>query len=412
MSESTSSAASDLNAATANLVRGVDLAHVNLTLLNNALGEAGIKVTAKVKVDERVILLADHDAKLIGDDKTKGGACDKCGGVSLLSRPHCPYCGTGDEQPTADSPAAKPAPRSRKEAAAARAAKPGKDQKAAAAAKKPGKGKAAEKEKPEKPEKPAKEKPKPLAKTGGSSITTAEVRELDQVTRRLRGLVADTMSSHWKLGRELTSVMKLGVYKYRVKDGVPVHANFGAYCATELGLSSQYARSLMSVAEAFTEQQVREIGVTKLKFIARVPEETRAELLAKAAGMPSRELEAEVQRVAPDAQRPALEHGGQEGRTDASRANLKAAKDARAAAKPTRAVAPNEATAVIVPERVELPMFARAKDLETEQPIRAKTLAANPFCVYELQNGMQLHIKWVEDDDGLMSVVEFKRAAE
>lgn len=400
MSETTAPALTD-SPEPSNLVRGVALEFVNLTVLNTALAEAGIKVTSKTKIEERVIALADHDAKEIGGEKEKGGSCDKCGGISLLSRPHCPYCGTGDEQPTADSPAAKPAPRSRKEAAA----KADKNQKAAAKAKKP---------KPEKPAASPKvkpEKPKPtLAKTGGSSITPGNVRELDQVTRRLRGLIADTMSSHWKLGRELTSIMKLGLYKYRVKDGVPVHANFGAYCATELGLSSQYARSLMSVAEAFSEQQVRDIGVTKLKFIARVPEETRAELLAKAADLPSRELERQVQEVAPGAQRPALEHGGQEGRTEASRAN--AAKASAARAKPTRAVAPNEATAVIVPERVELPMFARAKDLETEQPIRAKTLAANPFCVYELQNGMQLHIKWVEDDAGLMSIIEFKRAAE
>ncbi len=401
MTETTASPA--VAEATTNLVRGVDLSFVNLTELNKALDEAGIKVTAKIKVDERVILLADHDAKEIGGDKAKGGACDKCGGISLLSRTSCPYCGTGDEQPMPNAPAAKPAPRSRKEAAAAKAAKPAADQKAAAAAKK------AKPDKPKPPVKAKPDKPKPtLAKTGGSSITPTNVKELDQVTRRLRGLIADTMTSHWKLGRELASVMKTGVYKYRVKDGVPVHSNFGAYCATELGLSSQYSRSLMSVAETFSEQQVRDVGVTKLKFIARVPEETRAELLAKASGLSTRELEAEVQEVAPGAQRQALEHAGQGKRTS----HLRAVNAEQNQAKPTRAVAPNEATAVIVPERVELPMWARARDLETEQPIRAKTLAANPFCVYELQNGMQLHIKWVEDDVGLMTIVEFKRAAE
>ena len=216
------------------------------------------------------------------------------------------------------------------------------------------------------------------------------------------------MSSHWKLGRELTAVLKSGAYKYRLaSDKTPVHANFNSYCGAELGLSSQYARSLMAVAETFSEQQVREIGVTKLKFIARVPEETRAELLAKAADLPSREVERAVQEAAPGGQRDAIERDDSK-----ARPHLRAVNSEQNTAKPTRAVAPNEATAVIVPERVELPMFARAKDLETEKPIRAKTLAANPFCVYELQNGMQLHIKWVEDDAGLMTIVEFKRAAE
>ena len=126
----------------ATLVRGVNLDHVNLTVLNQALAEAKLKVTAKTKVEDRVIMLADHDAKLIGAVKEKGGACDKCGGISLLARPHCPYCGTGDEQPMPTAPAAKPAPRSRKEAAAAKTEA---NQKAAAKA---------TKGKPKKPAKP------------------------------------------------------------------------------------------------------------------------------------------------------------------------------------------------------------------------------------------------------------------
>lgn len=393
MSEPQSTVADDLNQATASLVRGVDLAHVNLTVLNTALKEAGLKVTAKTTVEERVIAMADHDAKAIGGEKEKGGSCDKCGGISLLSRPSCPYCGTGDEQPMPDAPAAKPAPRSRKEAAAAKAAKPIKASKS--------KPEPAKVDPPQKPD-----KPKPLAKTSGTAaITPANVKELEGVTRRLKGLVSDTMTSHWKLGRELISAMKSGVYKYRIgPDKLPVHANFGAYCSTELGLSSQYSRSLMAVAETFTEKQVREIGVTKLKFIARVPEEVRGELLEKAANLPSREIERQVQEIAPDGARAPIERDDVKARPHLRDVNAKQNK-----AKPTRAVAPNEATAIIVPQRVELPMWARAKSAETQEQVRAKTLGANPFCIYDLQNGMQLHIKWVEDDDGLVSVVEFKR---
>lgn len=381
------------------LVRGVDLNLVNLTVLNAALAEAGIKVTAKMKVDERVSLLADHDAEKIGPDPTLGGACDKCGGVSLIARPSCPFCGTGEDQPAADSPVAKPAPRSKKEAAAK-----------APKAEKPAKAPKVKPEKPAKAEPEAKpEKPsKALAKAPATQITATQVKELDQTVRRLKGLISDTMSSHWKLGRELTEVMKTGIYKYRLDSGkLPAHANFAAFCSTELSLSSQYARSLMSVAEAFTEDQVRKIGVTKLKFLARVPEDLRGELLEKAADLPTRAFEAEVQNVAPGATREPIARDDSKARPHTRARNTTENK-----AKPTRAVAPNEATAVIVPERVELPMFARAMSAETEQPIRAKTLAADPFCVYELQNGMQMHIKWVEEDDGLMTVLEFKRAAE
>ncbi len=270
--------------ATSALVRGVDLNFVNLTVLNAALSDAKIKVTAKMKVDERVSLLADFDAAEIGPDKEKGGACETCGGVSLLSRPCCPFCGTGEEQPAAASPAASPAPKSKK-AAAVKAEKPTKAPKPPKVKAPKGAQEPASEDAPE-AEAPKPEKPKALAKAATTQVTAANVKDLDLTTRRLKGLISDTMASHWKLGRELTNVMKTGIYKYRLdNDKVPVHANFGAYCATELNLSSQYARSLMSVAESFTEDQVRKIGVTKLRFVARVPEELRGELLDKAAGI-------------------------------------------------------------------------------------------------------------------------------
>ncbi len=374
------------------IVCGVDTARVNLTTLNAALKDAGIKVTSKTTLPQRVELLAKFELDACKDDATlpeeqrKGGDCSVCGGVSQLSRPACPFCGTSEEQPSPNAPVAAPPPKSRKEAAAR--------------AKPPAKAKG----------KPPVDK-KALAKAEAGKVLKANVDQLDQAERRIQGLLKDGMSAQWKLGREINTVFTNGLFKFRVDaNGKPRH-NFGAWCEAN-NLSVQYARSLMHVAANYTEAQVRDVGVTKLGIVLRAPKELRGELLEKAAGGASRnEIEEEVRRVAPGATRETIGSG-----SDAARPGLAGTggRRARAAAGATsaRVVGANEVTAVFALTRYEVPMFARAKSAETGDPIRATTVASDPHAVLALQNGVQLHIRWVESPEGLISVIEFKREEE
>ncbi len=392
MSEQNSAAASASNST---LVRGVDLTQVNLTVLTAALKEAGVKVTAKHNTAARVELLMDfeiaacpNDAALAEEDR-KGGGCDVCGGFSQLSRPACPYCGTSETQPAATSPVAQPAPKSAKAA------------KEKAATKK--------KEKADKVKKPKVEPEKvALAKAEASGkILKANTAKILDHEKRIRGLLADSFNGIWKLGREINIVYQAGAFKFHVDDNGKPLFTFSTWCES-VNISPQYARSLMAVAVNFNEKQIRDVGVTKLNIVLRLPEQARGEILEKASGMSRDELEAEVRQVAPGAGREHVASGNEA----TARPGLAASNNARAKARPSRVVAANEVTVAIALARTVIPLFSRAKSAETEEPMRAKTVASDPHAVHDLQNGVRAYYKVIEDEEGLSIVVEYKRVAE
>lgn len=368
---------------TAPAVQSVDLARVNLTTLNAALSEAKIKVTSKTKVEERVRLLQEYELRQcpgddeLPEDQRRLGDCTVCNGVSQLSRPACPYCGTAEEQPSPVAPVANPPPKSAKAA------------------------------KSKVPEKPAAKAVVKVADAG--KITKKNVEEIVGIERRIKGLLADSVESMWTLGRELGSVLKGGQWKYRLgDDDKPAFKAFGDWVHETFGITPQYARQLVAVSEAYTAKQVREVGVKKLAIALRLPEEARAELVEKAAGGATvREVEAEVQRLAPGATREPVASGAATARPGVSAANARRA--AEGAAKPSYVPKENEVTAVLALRRYELPMFARAKSAETSAPVRAKTISSNPTAVLEIENGVRVIGKVVEDADGLILVLEFER---
>lgn len=385
------------------LVRNVDLALVNLTTLNAALKLCGLKVTARTKVEDRVVLLADHELELCkGDDKLEdadklGGACSFCGGVSRFKDyAACPFCGTGEDQPVADSPAAAPAPKS------AKAAKAG------------NLGKAAKAGKSKKEPKPSPAERRALATVETGKVALANTKLLEQAERRITGLLGDAMASQWKLGFEINKVYTAGLFKYRVVNGKPVHT-FSGWCDS-LGISPQYSRSLMHVAANFTEKQVRDIGVSKLSIVLRLPHDAREQALANAAGGATRsELEAEVRSIAPGASREHIASGD----TTHARPGLAAsnaedgaqtARGEKRRQRAGRAVAANELTAIIMQKLYDIPLFARAKSAETSEPLRATNLASDPHAVLQLENSVALHFRIIEDDDGLRLTMNVQRA--
>jgi hypothetical protein len=374
-------------------LKGIDYAQINLTTLTTALKEAGIKVTAKHDTAQRVKLLQDYElSQAPNDDELpeqdrKLGSCSVCFAVSQLSRPACPFCGTSEDQPTADAPVQAPPPKSPKAAAKAKAEKAPKEPTAP------------------KEEAPTKEE-KAIVKADAGKITKKNVQEIEGLERRIKGLLADSLGSHWKLGRELQGVMESGAWKYRVGEtGKPVFSGFGDWVHKTFGLTPQHARGLMAVSLAYTEKQVREVGMSKLQLILRVPPEVRGKLEEHAADASLADVREEVQRLAPGGTRAPLPRGDAK-----ARSHTRALGAEQATAK--RIKAANEVTAVFVLNRYELPMFARAKSIETGEPVRARTINADPHGVLELHNGVQIHVQIVEDENGIGVVLDFKRESE
>lgn len=367
-------------------LKGVDLARVNLTTLNAALKEAGIKVTAKTKVEERVKLLQEYElAQCPNDDELpeqdrKLGDCSECFGVSQLSRPACPYCGTSEEQPSAAAPVQAPPPRSPKAA------------------------KAKEPKAPKADEAPTEES-KAVVKAEGGKITKKNIQEIEGLERRIKGLMEDSKVSFWKLGRELQGVFTTGAWKYRVDaEGKLLFKGFGEWVKSTFDISPQYARDLMAIASTYNEKEVRALGTAKLTILLRLPPEQREVVAEQAGNMSLKEVSTEVRRLAPGGTR------GAATRTDSkARPHLSGKNAEQATAR--RIKSANEVTAVFALSRYELPMFARAKSIESGEPIRARTVNADPHGVLDLHNGVRVHVQIVEDENGLGVVLDFKREA-
>ncbi len=403
------------------LIRGVDPARVNLTVLTAALKEAGLKFSAKTSVEERITLLADHELEAIGDDEARadadklGGECDVCFGTSLLTRPACPFCGTGNDQPAADAPVTNPPPRSAKEAKSkAKAGKQADKQPEAEAAAKPTKKRGDVKKKvdtveePEATEAEAVEAPKSVVKAGSGKLTKTQIGELDVIERRIKGLYQDGLSNLWQVGKSLKEAMDKGLWKRRVNDdGSLVHGTFAAWCSRVFEISPTYARTLMAVANNFSEQQVRQLGPTKLDLTLKLPKGLREEMVAKASELSIRELDTEVRKLG-GVSKERVENPDEKGaRPSVAEANRKRAGEKRPRA--ARPVADNEVTAVIQLKQYELPLFARAKSAETGAHVRAKTVSADPHAALDLMNGVRLYVKIVEDDEGLVALLEYAR---
>ena len=93
---------------------------------------------------------------------------------------------------------------------------------------------------------------------------------LDRATARIKGLQRDVRANAWKIGRELTQVSELELFRARG------HDTFERYVDEVLGLSRDGAYQLSRVAEAYAESMVVTFGVEKLdrllRYFAATPE--------------------------------------------------------------------------------------------------------------------------------------------
>jgi hypothetical protein len=143
----------------------------------------------------------------------------------------------------------------------------------------------------------------------------ARVSDLDAAVERIQHLKQRATESIWELGTELRGIFDKRLWKTRQNaEGGPAYTTWGAFCEAELGISSTYSYKMMDVAQAYTREQVRQIGATKLSLTLQVPREAREKLLtAAASGATVRQLTemvVETGRIRPETGRTARGGGG------------------------------------------------------------------------------------------------------
>lgn len=372
--------------ATAHLVRGINLNKVDEAVVTRYVKKLGLKPVDD-SLREKVVVLADR----FMDKKSPNEiTCDKggCGGVSDDSVEECPYCGAADSAESDDEePTSDVAPKT--------------DEVINRTQARPKKKKAKKLE----PARTARET------TALVPVPTAEVqsaKDLDKAVKAIRSYQVEGAMSLWKIGTVLNEVHTKGLFGLRLNgDGKRMHRTFGMWVQKELvGIGVRYAYDLMSVAETFSEDVARTEGVTKLRVIARIPDEAkRNNLIARS----KQELLTRNQLLEAAAQ----ETEGKEPR-DTGRANnargrggeTPAVREARVRKAKDRAEEKG-VTITIRPGEVAIPMLKRVKD--GDPPERAFDVGDAPYCVEDTLNGIKVRYLIELQEDGLCLVIQRTR---
>jgi hypothetical protein len=277
-----------------------------------------------------------EDQDKVPDEKAFN--CTTCGGRSAEIFDRCPYCGDGEvDDETKD------------EADEVPEAKTEKAKKAAA---------------------------QKLAKTKGTGapmavkpeVATQIVTEadLDKAVAEIRDIKADTAERIYRLGHKIKHLHDLDLWKLRQRGGKPKYENFRKFCGEELQMSHEWAYNLMKMARAFSVEDVKEIGHSKLGIVMKVPPKFQAKLLAAAKdGASKRDL------------------------IDQSR-ELRGATSTRSTRSDAPPAAPppdDKITVVRRLGRVVIPLFKRPAS-EDEQATPARAINDDPWAREELENGI------------------------
>lgn len=232
--------------ATARKVCGVAIKHVKPQILGEYLKQVGLSTDGSV--EDKVRRLAEWVKEKVPQKSMVD--CSTCGGDSSEDFDVCPYCGDDgvEEIPPKEEPAAK---------AAVKVAKA---------------------------EPPSKYSLKDL------NDSVAEVTALKQ----------SLMRDYHALGTKILEIYSKDLWKLRRdENGNIAYTNWKKFCEAELGLSGQHAYRLMDVANAFSEDDIKAVGTTKLGFVLQVEEGPMRDKLLQTAkdGASAGELRQQLQEA-------------------------------------------------------------------------------------------------------------------
>lgn len=183
-----------------------------------------------------------------------------------------------------------------------------------------------------------------------------------------------TMSANYHaLGQLLRDVEERHLWMLRKKkNGDTKYKNFEAWARTEVKLGRTQVQKCISVAENFTEEEVRRIGHSKLAVALQVPAERRAEVLAAAEeGASKRELEVVAAEITGKKQ--------------------------------------DQITVAMLPTDQRIPLYAKP-EYPDSPPEFATCIGDCPWAIETLPNGVMQAYRVIEDDEGnLVLLISRKR---
>jgi len=326
-------------------VHGIEESKLEPAAIGLAIAKLKLKVSKKATLPELVLALKEHFAKA----KQAVSPCDQCGGVSTMHDfDACPFCGDHDES----------------------------DQ----VADNPGDGK---NENEDGGEVEAPEETGTRALVHESTVeAVAELvpaGDLDFAVSEIRELQRNARINIFLIGRKLNEIGVNEIWKSRkTPDGKTAYTKLEDFARAELGMGRKYAQDLQRIAHAFSEDEARQIGPTKMRLVISIDDkELQQELLDKLRSNPEvgrRELEQQAGRKGIHSQTPGRDK--------------KKAKKALARGK----LAPTNAITVAAVEGKHMVRLYKRPAHRTEERVPAKQIADVPYGVWELVNDVRVYI--------------------
>lgn len=329
-------------AAKTELVAGVRLNKASGAQLDESLKH--LELPAGGEVADKIRRLANFFSRKQKElEAAEFDVCDACGGVCLLevSAPLlgevCPYCGDG---PAVEEEAEEAAPPRGGAVVVA---------------------------------------PVSHVIDDGAALVDGTEKDLDKAIQQVEKLKINLAKGFWEIGRVVADIHTRKLWQYRLSDAdQPIYTSFESFVRAELKMSDDQAYRHLHVYRAFTADDVRTIGVSKLKAVLTVPTgPLRDKLLLQARGGASkRQLE----------------------------------KAAKKASKPEQDSGPEKVTVVLALASLRLPMFKRRPPNSKKEPEPAKSAKDDAFCEEDLPNGVRQTYRLVQKRTGQLElVIERKR---
>ncbi len=129
----------------------------------------------------------------------------------------------------------------------------------------------------------------------------ATVDQLDQSVARIHTFAGLAFEASYDLGVELADnfTRKLWLQR-RTPEGKPAYSSWKDFVAQEVPIAEGYTYKLMGVTRRFDRNAFREVGITKLLFMIRVPEddERLVDIMSAAPSMTLEEVKSQVTAIA------------------------------------------------------------------------------------------------------------------
>lgn len=199
--------------------------------------------------------------------------------------------------------------------------------------------------------------------------------DLNEACKQVEAFKINLAKGFWQLGRIIEEIHKRKLWQYRVgPDNAPLYTSFESFVRAELNMSDDQAYKYIEVYRAFNEGDIRELGISKLHAVLKVPPGPMREKLLAAArnGASKRDIEREAA-------------GEDEGDDEE--------------------VEPDKVTIALMLGSVRLPMWKRKRGKKSAEAEAATSVKDDAYCTEDLPNGVVQTYRLVQKPSGQIVLV-------